>query len=256
MIARLTLSYDGTAYAGWQRQENALSVQQVVEEALADLLGEPLRLHGAGRTDAGVHAQGQVAHLTLPRPFSLRGLVHGTNHRLPPDIRVMGADRMEEGFHARKSALGKEYRYRVVQARVVSPLEARWCWRVEQRLDLGAMRQAAHRVAGRHDFTAFALAGGSHRQPFRRVFAVHLEDRGRVLDLRFWGEGFLRGMVRVLAGTLIEIGRGQRETEEMSRLLAGADRSAAGVTAPAAGLTLEKVFYGPCWPSLDSYRAG
>lgn len=256
MLSRLTLSYDGTAYAGWQRQENALAVQQVVEEALADLLGAEVRLHGAGRTDAGVHARAQVAHCHLPRPFSLKGLVHGTNHRLPRDIRIMGAERMEDGFHARKSALGKEYRYRLVQARVVSPLEASWCWRIEQRLDLGAMRRAAARVVGRHDFSAFALAGGSHRQPFRRVFAVHLEAADRVVELRFWGEGFLRGMVRSLVGTLVEIGRGQRDGEGMVSLLAGTERAAAGVTAPAAGLCLERVFYGPDWRPLESYLAG
>ena len=255
MVHRLTLAYDGAPYCGWQRQTNGRSVQQLVEEAVEGLLGSAVRIHGAGRTDAGVHARGQVAHLLLPRPLPLRGLVHGTNHRLPSEVRVMAAARMPEGFHARKSALGKEYRYRVAQARVVAPLDAESCWRVERPLDLDAVRHALAALPGRHDFTAFALAGGSHSQPFRRIFGANLELWEGGIELRFWGEGFLRGMVRSLVGTLVEIGRGERPRDAMSTLLTGRPRSEAGPTAPAHGLSLHQVFYGPEWQPEESYDA-
>ncbi len=185
MIARLTLSYRGAAYAGWQRQENALAVQQVVEEALGDLLGlpAPQRIHGASRTDAGVHARGQVAHLVLLRPFPPAGLVHGTNARLPEDVRVLAADEAPEGFHARKHAAAKEYRYRLSRAAVVSPLDAPYVAPVEPRVDLERMAAAARHLPGRHDFSAFAAAGGAHRDPHRQIFAADWTETGE--ELRF-----------------------------------------------------------------------
>lgn len=255
MNYRLTLAYRGTAYAGWQRQDNALSVQQVVEDAASDLIGETVRIHGAGRTDAGVHAGGQTAHLRLSEPFPEKGLVHGTNHRLPPDIRVLAAHRMPAGFHARKSALGKEYLYRLYRGRVVPPLLAPYAAAVPRELDADALRQALARLPGSHDFTAFALAGGSHTQPWRRLFAATADDDGRELRLRFFGEGFLRGMVRALVGTLIEIGRGQRPVSSMAELLDGRPRSEAGPSAPAHGLVLERVFYPARWRPVDGYES-
>ena len=259
MVYRLTVSYRGTAYAGWQRQKNAPSVQQAVEEALAGLLGEPLVIHGAGRTDAGVHARGQTAHLELGRPFPLPGLVHGTNHRLPADVRVLAAHRLPAGFHARKSALGKEYLYRTYRGRVVPPMDEPYVLRVEGPLDVAAMRRAASHLPGRHDFTAFALQGGSHGQPFRRLFAATVEEYGRELRFRFLGEGFLRGMVRTLVGTLLEIGRRRRPVENLRQLLgegaAGDGPRQAGPTARAHGLTLERVFYGPRWRAVEGYEA-
>lgn len=257
MVYRLTISYRGTAYAGWQWQENAASVQQTVEEALGDLLGHPQRIHAAGRTDAGVHARGQTAHLELDRSFDLKGLVHGTNHRLPRDVRVLAAHRMAHGFHARKHALGKEYLYRVYRGRVVAPLDEPFVLRVESPLDLAAMRRAAAALPGLHDFTAFALQGGSHGQPFRRLYAAAIDEHGRELCLRFFGAGFLRGMVRTLVGTLLEIGRRRRSPENLPHLLARdprADPPRAGATARAHGLSLERVFYPPEWRPLEGYE--
>jgi tRNA pseudouridine38-40 synthase len=240
---RLHLSYRGTAYAGWQRQENAFTVQQAVEEALERLWGQPVRIVGASRTDAGVHARGQVAHLELPRPFPERGLVHGTNHHLPGDVRVMAAAAMPGGFHARKHALGKEYVYRLSRAPVLSPLDALFVAPVPATADLERMARATASLAGRHDFSAFALAGGSHKQPFRRIFSARWEEEGEEMRLRVVGEGFLRGMVRALVGTLVEVGTGKRAPESFAALLAGRPRSEAGPTAPAHGLVLERVLY-------------
>jgi len=253
MVHRLILSYRGTAYAGWQRQTNALAVQQVVEEALGKLFGEDVRIVGAGRTDTGVHARGQVAHLVLPRPFPERGLVHGASHHLPADVRVLAAHEMPAGFHARKHALGKEYLYRLYRGRIVPPEEEPYVARAERPLDLGAMRAALSFLVGRHDFTAFALEGGSHKSPIRHLFAATLDEAGRELHLRFWGEGFLRGMVRSIVGTVLEVGRGQRSAASTRELLKGRPRSEAGPTALAKGLVLERVFYPSRWQPLQGY---
>jgi tRNA pseudouridine38-40 synthase len=252
---RLTLSYRGTAYAGWQRQENALAVQQVVEEALERLLDEAVRITGASRTDAGVHARGQVAHLELARPFPERGLVHGANHHLPADVRVLAAATMPAGFHARRHAAAKEYVYRLSRAPVLSPLDALFVAPAPAGLDVERMARAAEALPGRHDFSAFALAGGSHGQPFRRIVSARWEERpdGRLdgdddeLAFRIVGEGFLRGMVRALVGTLIEVGAGRRSPESFAALLAGRSRREAGPTAPAHGLVLQQVLYPQEW---------
>ena len=247
MVYRLKIAYRGTAYAGWQRQPNALAVQQVVEEALAGLLGAEPAIVGAGRTDAGVHARAQIAHLRLDRALPLRALVHGVNTRLPDDIRILSADRMPDGFDARRSAAAKEYRYRLVRAPVLSPLDALFSVRLAPRTDLDAMRLAAADLVGRHDFSAFALAGGGHRDPHRRILLAEWRERGELLVLRLVGDGFLRGMVRSIVGTLIEVGRGRRPPEEIRRLLGGRPRSEAGPTAPACGLVMHEVFYPPEW---------
>jgi tRNA pseudouridine38-40 synthase len=244
---RLLLSYRGAAYAGWQRQENALAVQQVVEEALERLVGHAVRVVGASRTDAGVHARGQAAHLELPRPFAERGLVHGTNHHLPEDVRVLAADVMPAGFHARKHAWGKEYVYRLSRAPVLSPLDAPFVAHAPGEIDPERVERAVASLPGRHDFSAFALAGGSHGQPFRRIFSAHWEESGEEMRFQVVGEGFLRGMVRALVGTLLEVGGGKRSPEEFVELLAGRRRSEAGPTAPAHGLVLERVLYPPEW---------
>lgn len=246
-VYRLTISYRGERYAGWQRQENALAVQQVLEEALERLLRHPVRVVGASRTDAGVHARGQAAHLELAEPFPEQGLVHGTNHHLPEDVRVMAAAAMPDGFHARKHAWGKEYLYRLSRAAILSPLDAPFVVRVPGPLDVETMVRAAELLPGRHDFTAFALAGGSHGDPVRRVFSAGWEELGQELRFRVVGEGFLRGMVRALVGTLVEAGAGKRSPESIAILLRGRPRPEAGPTAPAHGLVLERVFYPPPW---------
>ena len=247
---RLIVSYRGAAYAGWQRQENALAVQQVLEEALEKLLRQPVRVHGAGRTDAGVHARGQAVSFELAEPFAERGLVHGTNHHLPEDVRVLAAAEMPAGFQARKHAAVKEYSFRLSRAAVLSPLDAPFAVRVPAQIDPARMAQASAFLPGRHDFSAFALAGGSHGQPFRTICSAIWEEAGEELCFRVTGDGFLRGMVRALMGTLIEVGLGRRTPADFAGLLGGQTRAAAGPTAPPHGLVLERVLYPPAWNPL------
>jgi tRNA pseudouridine38-40 synthase len=253
MNVRLTIAYIGTRWAGWQRQENALSVQQAVEEALGDLIGLPAALHGASRTDAGVHARAQEAHFDLLRDLPLRAVVHGLNHRLPQDIRIMAAHQMPEDFHSRFSAESKEYVYRLSRCQTLSPFVAPYVVQAPRRLHLDALGAAAARLEGEHDFTAFALAGGAHRQPRRTMHAAAWESEGDELRLRIRGDGFLRGMVRGLVGTLLEVGEGKRSVEQFASLLAGKPRGEAGPTAPAKGLTLERVRYPAAIQPLASW---
>ncbi len=244
---RLTISYLGSRYAGWQRQANALAIQQVVEEALSDLTQERSVVVGASRTDAGVHARRQVVHLDLQRAFAPRGLIFGSNVRLPEDIRVLAAEQIAPAFHARRSARAKVYRYRLVRTRVLSPLDAAQAMRVEPRLDLAPIVDATRLLLGRHDFSAFAVAGGSHEDPQRSIFSAVWHEDGPCCELVIEGSGFLRGMVRTLVGTLLEVGRGRRSVSSFGELLAGGPRSLAGPTAPPQGLVLERVVYPPPW---------
>lgn len=247
MKYRLRIAYVGTDYAGWQRQNNALAVQQVVEEALARILGRSTSVVGAGRTDAGVHARGQVAHLTVaagsPPAETRRALVHGANRHLPATVRVLDAAPVEDVFHARKSATLKVYRYRLCRAPVIDPFRAPFVVRAPGELDLEAMKSAASLLPGRHDFSAFAKSGGSHGQPERTIHNAAWIEAGDELSFQVSGDGFLRGMVRALVGTTLEIGRGRRSIDDFAMLLGGGSRAEAGPNAPARGLCLERVEY-------------
>lgn len=256
MVHRLTITYDGSQFGGWQRQINARNVQGEVERALSDLLGEPITVTGASRTDSGVHARGQTCHFHLPRPFPFQGLVFGGNFRLPPDVRILAAHQVPEGFHARRCTLGKLYSYRFRVGRVISPLDRAQASELPYPLDLERVRAALRFLPGRHDFSAFALAGGSHTHPFRRLFAARVDPEPAGLVFRFWGDGFLRGMVRALVGTLVEVGRGRRPPENVAELLRGGrKRGDAGFTAEPGGLCLERVYYPPRWQPLAGYCA-
>lgn len=257
MIHRLLVSYRGTAYAGWQRQANALAIQQLLEEAVRRVVGAPVTLHGASRTDAGVHARGQVAHVDLRRAVAPGALVHGVNRLLPEDIRVLAADQVGDGFHARYAAVAKEYRYRIHRAAVVSPLEGPFVHCVPVPLDLAAMVAAARQLVGEHDFSAFSLAGGSHLSGVRRIDRVEWLERGPEIEFHVVGGGFLRGMVRRIVGTLLEVGAGRREAAELGALLRPHAGLLAGPTSPARGLVLERVDYDPIrWPPLEPETRG
>ncbi len=240
----LLLEYDGSDFAGWQRQPaEARTVQGTLEAGLGEIAGTPIPVTGAGRTDAGVHALGQVASLPAPRlaPRELRRALNGV---LPRDLAVRAAVLAPHGFDARRDARGKRYRYRIWNARVRSPLRARFAHHEPRPLDLAAMRAAAAPLLGRRDFASFQAAGSAVETTVRCLGRLEIRGAaGAEIDLVVEGDGFLRHMVRNVAGTLIEVGLGRRTAGSLPELLAARDRSAAGPTAPARGLTLLRVHY-------------
>jgi tRNA pseudouridine38-40 synthase len=243
---KLTLAYDGTDYAGWQRQQNALAIQQVVEEAFAHFTGgEPPTVAGAGRTDSGVHALGQVASVNVEFDHSASAVMRALNVRLPEAIRVIGAVDAAPGFHARFHAKGKLYRYRIARAPVASPFERFYSWHIPWPLDLDAMRAAAAELTGRHDFASFQASGTPITATTRSLQQLDLIESGGELHVVAEGDGFLRHMVRIITGTLVEVGSGQRDAASIPDVIAARNRDAAGRTAPAHGLTLVAVRYSP-----------
>jgi tRNA pseudouridine38-40 synthase len=241
---KLTIAYDGTDYAGWQRQQNAVAVQQIVEDAFAHFTGgEPPTVSGAGRTDSGVHALGQVASVNVDFEHSASAVMRALNVRLPDAIRVIGAVDAAPGFHARFHATGKSYRYRIARAPVASPFERLYSWHVPWPLDLDAMRAAAGHLTGRHDFASFQASGTTITATTRSLQQLDLIEVGSELHVVAEGDGFLRQMVRIIAGTLVEVGSGQRDAASIPGLIAARNRDVAGRTAPAHGLTLVAVRY-------------
>ena len=243
---KLTVQYDGTEYVGWQRQENGTSIQELLEDALEPIEGSPVAVHGAGRTDAGVHALAQVATTTLSTRLDCVTLIRALNAVLPSDVRVLAAQEMPAGFHARFSATGKLYEYRIVNAPFVSPFIQRYAWHLVPPLDIDAMREAAAPLAGTHDFAAFQGAGSSIVMTERTVRRIEWQDGGGYdlpLVLRIEGDGFLRHMVRNIVGTLVEVGLGRWPAGCIPDILASRDRTFAGATAPAKGLFLVRVDY-------------
>jgi tRNA pseudouridine38-40 synthase len=244
---QLVIAYDGAAYAGWQRQPQDLSVQQRVEEALARLFPGKPTVSGSSRTDTGVHAAGLCAHVDVPREqFRMPGrkLVLALNAWLPEDIRILSARRVSAQFHARFSAQGKEYRYRVWNHPAHHPLWRRQSWHVPRTLDLAAMRRAARAFEGRHDFLAFSASPGYVRNhTVRTVTRCSIVRSGPLLTIVIRADGFLYKMCRGIVGTLVQVGLGRFPPEVISDLLSARDRRLSGMTAPAQGLVLWKVFY-------------
>jgi len=243
MRVRLTLEYDGTRYAGWQRQENALAVQQVVEEALSKLTGESISVTGASRTDAGVHALGQVAHFDTSSRIPPDKYAYALNTLLPPDIRVRSSARAADDFHARFSAVGKRYRYLIHASAHAGALNRLTHAHVIYPLDLAAMRAELPDLVGTRDFKAFAASGSCVKDTVRTVRSAEIFQEGGEFALFVEGNGFLYNMVRIIAGTLISVGAGKLAPGAFRRALDTGDRLDLGVTAPAHGLTLMQVFY-------------
>lgn len=250
---KLVLAYDGTDFSGWQIQPNTETVQATLATAIGRLTGENVLPQGSGRTDAGVHAFGQVASFMTESPIPPENLVKALNDILPSSVRVLNACEMPAEFHARKSALAKTYRYRILRADICPPFLARYVWHYPYPLNEDAMRDAAGTVLGEHDFTSFAAvdperisterAVDDARNNVRTIFSSTWQREGDELIYTVRGRGFLHHMVRNLVGTFLLVGRGVLSAEDMVRILQARDRSRAGATAPASGLFLVNVEY-------------
>ena len=240
---RAVVEYDGTDFSGWQRQDGRRTVQGVVEDAIHQMLGERVFVRAAGRTDAGVHADGQVVSFDLVQPMPPHGLLRGLNTVLPPDVALVEVAEAAPDFDARFSARGKVYRYTVWSHLVRSPRRARTAWHVRQPLDLDVIRATAALLVGEHDFRAFRASDCDRRTTRRIVRRLDVDRQGAVVTFDVEATAFLKNMVRILVGTLVDVGRGRLEPATVARMLETGDRTAGGMTAPACGLTLLRVLY-------------
>jgi len=244
---KLVIAYDGTGYEGWQMQKIGTGVQQIVETALAKLFPSTPRLHSSSRTDTGVHALGMVAHFEVPRAearMTSRKLLLAVNAHLPADVRVVSVARAHAKFHARFDAGGKQYRYYVWNHSAMNPLLRHAAWHVPRKLDLRLMREAAKLFIGKHDFQSFASNPGyKKRTTVRTLMRCDVKKSGSQYTYIIEGDGFLYKMCRGIVGTIVQAGLGKFSPQEIKAMLAKADRRVAGMTAPAHGLVLWKVFY-------------
>jgi tRNA pseudouridine38-40 synthase len=243
MQIRLTIEYDGAAYSGWQLQSGQDSIQGRIEAALERIFSRPMRIRGAGRTDAGVHARGQVAAFIPPRPFAAGDLARALNAILPPDIAIVDAAEAADSFDPRRDARSRAYEYRVLNQRAKSALEFGRAWLVRQPLDLAAMNAVARIFVGEHDFAAFRSLGSEEKTTLRAIFASEWRREGNLLTYRIEATAFLRHMVRTLAATMVEAGRGKLTPADVAALIAGRDRARVPAAAPACGLFLMEVRY-------------
>ncbi len=248
----LTISYDGTNYSGWQVQPNGLAVQQVVEGALEQLLKERVQVRSSGRTDAGVHARAMAASFTTSRNLPLQAFVEGTNRFLPGDVAIQTALIVPDGFKPITMAHAKQYRYTIFNSSVRSPLDRLYSWQIREQLDFAAMVEAAGRFVGSHDFAAFRASNCVARTTVRRIDSVQISRLGKRITIDVIGGGFLKNMVRVMVGTLVDIGKGRFVPSDIDRLLQRGDRKEAGSTAPACGLCLIQVDYPEEFTSLPA----
>ncbi len=240
---KLIIAYDGTNYVGWQYQPNGISVQQRLEQALQQLTGIIHTVYSAGRTDSGVHARGMVCHLTTERELPLSAWREGVNRFLPDDIAVRHVELVDDQFHARFSARGKHYRYTILRDQIRSPLERKNSWLVKKPVDLEKMQQAAQNFIGQHDFALFRTSGCSAKTTIREIYSIDFSEEGSLLHIDIRGSGFLRNMIRMMVGTLVQIGRGKRPVTEIQRLLEETGSEATALTAPAHGLCLMEVWF-------------
>jgi tRNA pseudouridine38-40 synthase len=243
----LLVEYDGTDFSGFQIQKNGRSVQQSLEEALFALFGEPCRIYGCSRTDAGVHARGHISHVDVPFLIPIEKLPLAMNANLPDDVSVLDCKVVSSEFHARFHSIGKKYIYRIDNNRTKPCMDRRYAVHVPGELNIGEMMEAARRFEGNMDFSAFYANDGRQINPVRTMQEVKVEKNATsgLIEITVIGKSFLYNMVRIIAGTLVYVGQGKIEPDRIDEILAGKDRRQAGKTMPAKGLTLEKVYYEP-----------
>jgi tRNA pseudouridine38-40 synthase len=240
---KVILEYDGSRYAGWQRQPDQPTVQEAVETAIFHLTQETVSVIGAGRTDSGVHALGQVASFRIERQWTSRQWLRGLNARLPEDVAVRSAAIVSDGFHARYDALGKLYEYRILNRGERPALDRAYLWHVHKPLDSAAMKQAATHLIGSRDFSSFEGTLTDNEDPICHLRQLEIDKRGDLMIIQAYADRFLKHMVRSIVGTLVEVGHGKRSPEALAAILAAKDRTAAGRTAPSHGLYLLRVDY-------------
>lgn len=238
MRVKLVVAYEGTNYCGWQIQPNGITIEQVLNETLSSLLGEEITVTGASRTDAGVHSLGNVVVFETHTKMPAEKISFALNQRLPEDIVVQESCQVPEDFHPRFSKSRKTYEYRILNCRFRQPLERRTSYFYHYPLDVSAMQKAAAYLVGEHDFTSFASVHAQTNTYVRMIYALDVVREGDMIRIRVQGNGFLYNMVRIIAGTLIQVGAGIKKPEDMESILAGKDRELAGPTAPAHGLTM------------------
>lgn len=240
----LWIQYEGTRFEGWQKQNRTdQTIQGKIEAVLSRMFDETIEIQGAGRTDAGVHALGQVANFHTEKQVSCQWIKQEMNRYLPVDIGILEVRQMPERFHSRLCAKEKVYRYRIGLEKEKNVFEYRWLYGIYDPLDLEAMRAAAQLLSGTHDYRSFCSNRRMKKSTVRTVSSIEIEKKGAELWLTFTGDGFLYHMVRILVGTLVEVGRGERTVQSMVQILEGKDRQLAGKTAPAQGLTMVEVRY-------------
>ena len=235
---RLTVAYDGTNYHGWQIQNNGITIESELNRCLTDLLREPVEVIGASRTDSGVHALGNIAVFDTTSRMPAEKISYALNQRLPEDIRIQLSEEVEPDFHPRYCDSEKTYEYRILNRRFPVPTERLYSYFYHYKLDVDKMKEATSYLIGRHDFASFCGSGAQVKTTIRTVTSMDVWRDGDMVTIRISGTGFLYNMVRIISGTLIEIGNGQYPPERMDKILKACDRAAAGPTAPAQGLTL------------------
>jgi len=241
---KMTVEYDGSAYCGWQRQENGKSIQQLLEEAIKLITGQKVSVIGSGRTDAGVHALNQVGSFKCSSKLPVNKIFLGMNSVLPPDIVVKELEEVADDFHALRDVKSKVYVYKICNQRLRPALGRNYFWHIRYPLDIGKMKKAAKYLIGTHDFSCFCATGTDVKNRVRTIVYVEIKtgDEG-IIEIKVESHGFLKYMVRNIIGTLVEVGRGKREPEEMKTIIESRNRNIAGVTAPACGLFLMEVKY-------------
>ncbi|SDZ31084.1 tRNA pseudouridine38-40 synthase [Proteiniborus ethanoligenes] len=240
---KLIIEYDGTNYSGWQKQPHQTTIQKTIEDSITKITKEKIEIYGSGRTDKGVHAKGQVANFFTGSKIPAERFREAINSVLPKDIVISHSEEVDESFHSRYSAKGKEYRYIIYNRRISSPLLRNYAYHVPQKLHFDYMKKAVNDFVGTNDFVAFMASGSSVKDTIRTIHNISLEKDKEIIQLKINGDGFLYNMVRIILGTLVDIGIGKIDRDAIPQIILSKDRQKAGHTAPPQGLYLERVYY-------------